>query len=209
MKSQCLPFQQIPHTSRLFLDYLAFSPDVQQFYPRSPRFLEWAADEVSRLQYPSQRRQQVANLLERQNRAWSASASALENISKFRAGACAVVTGQQVGLFGGPMFSIYKALSAVKLAEEARKLGVNCVPIFWLATEDHDIAEVNQANLPIGDGHLEHLSSPTHARPDAAVGSVAFGQEISAVVDRAAELLGQTEVTALLSEAFQSLEIDV
>ena len=55
-----------------------------------------------------------------------------------------MVTGQQVGLFGGPLFSIFKALTAVKLADQATRSGVDCVPVFWLATEDHDLAEVNQ-----------------------------------------------------------------
>jgi len=62
-----------------------------------------------------------------------------------RPGTVAVVTGQQVGLFGGPVYSIYKALTAVKLAEALTARGIEAVPIFWLATEDHDFAEVNQA----------------------------------------------------------------
>ena len=144
MKSNCYPFREIPHTSKLFLDYLDFSPTVQPFYSRSPRFLEWAEDERTRIQYPAERRNRVASILERQNRNWAVSETTLKNIDRLRSGACAIVTGQQVGLFGGPVFSIYKALSAVKLAEEARKLGIDCVPIFWLATEDHDLEEVNQ-----------------------------------------------------------------
>ena len=146
MKSHCFPFRQVPHTSKLFLDYLDFSPAVQPFYSRSPRFLEWALDESSRIQYPADRRKQVATILERQNRAWGASATTLQNISRLRSGACAIVTGQQVGLFGGPVFSIYKALNAVKLAEESRKLGIDAVPIFWLATEDHDFEEIGRAS---------------------------------------------------------------
>ena len=96
------------------------------------------------MSYPPERRKQVAEILRRQNQDFGASARTLENISAFANGALALVTGQQVGLFGGPAFSLYKALSAVKLTDEARKLGLNCVPVFWLATEDHDFAEVNQ-----------------------------------------------------------------
>ena len=68
MKSHCFPFRQVPHSSKLFLDYLDFSPSVQPFYPRSPRFLEWAKEESDRIQYPADRRSQVATILERQNR---------------------------------------------------------------------------------------------------------------------------------------------
>src|ERR1041385_7301808 len=144
MKSQCLPFRQIPHTTQLFMEYLDSTLKVRQFYPRSAKFLEWAKDEGKHVQYPADRRARMSDILERQNAAWGASGKTLENIQSFRRGALALVTGQQVGLFGGPVFSIYKALSAVKLANEARQLGIDCVPIFWLATEDHDVDEVNQ-----------------------------------------------------------------
>lgn len=59
-------------------------------------------------------------------------------------GTVAVVTGQQVGLFSGPSYTIYKALHAIRLAEWLTENGISAVPIFWLATEDHDFAEVSQ-----------------------------------------------------------------
>jgi bacillithiol biosynthesis cysteine-adding enzyme BshC len=206
MNSQCLPFRQIPHTTRLFLDYLDFTPAVQQFYSRPPRFLEWATDEVSRIQYPANRREQVAKILDRQNCNWGASSQTIENIARFRAGACAVVTGQQVGLFGGPVFSIYKALTAVKLAQEAQALGIDCVPIFWLATEDHDLDEVNQVRIPAHEGHLEQIVSATQAGKDAPVGTITFGPEISDTISHAATLLGESETTKLLAETYRPRE---
>ncbi len=203
MKAQCLPFRQVPHTTRLFLDYLDFTPSAQQFYPRPPFFPAWAVDESSRVNCPVERRRRVAEILDRQNRAWGASPKTLDNIARFREGSLAVVTGQQVGLFGGPVFSIYKALTAVKLAEEARELGLNCVPVFWLATEDHDLDEVNQVDLLAPDGHLERLSSPTHGDKDLPVGGVTFGKEISEVVARAEGLLGESEAAKLLAECYR------
>src|SRR5436190_4198369 len=164
MNSHCLPFRQIPHTTQLFLDYLDFIPKVQQFYSRSPRFVEWAQDETARIKYPGDRRARVTEILERQNKSWGASSATLENIQRFRSGACALVTGQQVGLFGGPTFSVYKALSAVGMAREAERLGISCVPVFWLATEDHDLEEVNQAHLHNADGSLYALGSATQAK---------------------------------------------
>src|SRR4029077_11440235 len=119
VKSHCLPFSQIPHTTRLFLDFLSYSPKVQLFYHRSPRFKDWAKDETLNLRYDQTRRARVADILERQNRNWRASNRTLENIGRLRAGASAIVTGKQVALFGGPLFSIFKALTAVKLADEA------------------------------------------------------------------------------------------
>ncbi len=203
MKSQCLPFGQIPHTTRLFLDFLSYSPKVHPFYPHTPRFTEWITDETANLRYERARRARVANILERQNKNWAASAQTLENIGRFRSGASAIVTGQQVALFGGPLFSIFKALTAVKLANEATRAGVEAVPIFWLAATDHDLAEANQVAMPGPDGSLQRLTVPTHAVPDAPVGMITFGPEIEPVVETAAAILGDSEVTSFLRDAYR------
>jgi bacillithiol biosynthesis cysteine-adding enzyme BshC len=203
MKSQCLPFQQIPHTTRLFLDYLSYTPSVRSFYPRSPIFSEWVKDESQRVVYDAARRGKVSKILERQNRAWGASPKTLANIERFKRGALAAVTGQQVGLFGGPLFSIFKALTAVKLAEQATAAGVDCVPVFWLATEDHDLAEVNHVALLSEHGLPERLAVESHGVADAPVGTVKFGPEIEPVVERAAALLGDSEVTTWLRQAYR------
>ena len=203
MTAQCLPFRRIPHSTRLFLDYLDRAPAVQPFYPRSAKFLSWAVDESARVNYPAARRKQMAEILERQNKSWGASAKTLENIARFRDGALAVVTGQQVGLFGGPVFSIYKALTAVKLAQEAGKFGLNCVPVFWLATEDHDLDEVNEGGILSPDGRLDRFSALTRGDKDLPVGGVTFGKDISEVVARAAGLLGESEAAMLLAECYR------
>jgi bacillithiol synthase len=203
MKSQCLPFTQIPHTTRLFLDYLSYTPSVRGFYPRSPMFSEWVKDESGRVVYDAARRAKVSEILERQNRAWGASPKTLANIERLRRGAVAAVTGQQVGIFGGPLFSIFKALTAVKLAEEATAAGVDCVPVFWLATEDHDLAEVNHIALASEHGTPELLAVESHGVADAPVGAVKFGTEIEAIVERAATLLGDSEVATWLREAYR------
>jgi bacillithiol synthase len=203
MKSQCLPFTQIPHTTRLFLDYLSYTPSVHGFYPRSPIFSEWVTDESPRVVYDAERRSKVSEILDRQNRAWGASPKTLANIERFRRGALAAVTGQQVGLFGGPLFSIFKALTAVKLAEQATAAGVDCVPVFWLATEDHDLAEVNHVALLAEHGLPERLVVESHGVTDAPVGAVKFGPEIDPVVERAAGLFGDSEVTNWLRQAYR------
>ena len=203
MKAHCLQFSQIPHTTRLFNDLLAYSPNIRPFYPRSPLFHEWMKEEAATISYDESRRQRIAAILERQNSSWNASPKTLANIDRLRHGAAAVVTGQQVGLFGGPMFAIYKALTAVKLADEACSAGVNAVPIFWLATYDHDLAEVNNISLPGSDGALQVLATSRHDVPGAPVGSVHFGDEITPLVDQALVLLGETEVAQFLRESYR------
>jgi bacillithiol synthase len=203
VKSQCLPFRQIPHATRLFTDFLSYSPQVQPFYPRSPRFTDWAKDETANIRYDSARRQRVADILDRQNRDWGASPKTLENISRLRADASAVVTGQQVVLFGGPLFAIFKALTAVKLANEATSAGLNAVPIFWLASTDHDLAEADHVSLLGTDGALQTLKATTRGVPDAPVGTITFGPEIEAVVAAASAILGDSDVVAMLREAYR------
>lgn len=203
MKAHCLPFSQIPHTTRLFTDLLAYSSNIQPFYPRSPIFHEWMKTESEQVSYDSSRRQEVASILERQNQSWNASAKTLANIDRLRNGAFAVVTGQQVGLFGGPMFAIYKALTAVKLAEEATAAGIEAVPVFWLATYDHDLAEVNHVALPSADGAMQVLSTPSHGVAGAQVGVVHFGDEINPVVEQAVALLGETEAAQCIRDCYR------
>ena len=206
MKAHCLPFSQIPHTTRLFTDFLAYSEQVQSFYPRSPQFCEWLNEEAGAISYESSRRERVSAILERQNKSWNASAKTLANLQRLRNGASAVVTGQQVGLFGGPMFAIYKALTAVKLAEEATAAGVDAVPVFWLATYDHDLAEVNHVTIPGADGALQLLTTSSHDVPGAQVSAVRFGDEITPVVDQAVALLGDNEASNFLRESYQGGE---
>jgi len=202
MKTECIPFDRLPHTSKLFDDFLAGK--AQQFYPRSIRFSEWAADQAQQINFDGIRRKAIADVLQSQNAGWNASPQTLENIARFKNGASAVVTGQQVALFGGPLFSLLKAITAIKLAEEARQKGVDAVPIFWLATEDHDFVEVNHADLlgkektslhriEVGAGGIE--GAPVSARP--------LTKDIEAAVSSVAELLGESEVTDLLRRFYR------
>ena len=203
MKTQCLPFTQIPHTTRLFLDYLSYAPTVREFYPRSPLFSEWVKEEAASVRYDDARRQRVSEVLEVQNRNWQAGPKTLANIERLKRGALTAVTGQQVGLFGGPLFAIFKALSAVKLADQATAAGVDCVPIFWLATEDHDLAEINHVALISESGVPERLAIESHSIEDAPVGTIRLGPEIDPVVARAVALLGETEVSTWLRESYR------
>jgi bacillithiol biosynthesis cysteine-adding enzyme BshC len=203
VKSECLPFSQIPHTTKLFADFLSEHATVQPFYPRSPFFNQWMKDEVTAIRYDPARRERVAAVLLRQNESWGASAKTLDNIRRLRAGAATVVTGQQVGLFGGPLFSIFKALTAVKLADVASQGRIECVPVFWLATEDHDLEEVSHISLPGPDASLQRIASATQSLPNAPVGTIKFGDEINAAVDAAAALLGDSEAISSLRGCYR------
>ncbi len=203
MKSQCLPFAQIPHSTRLFTDFLSYSPKVHPFYPHSPHFTEWLKEETSALQYDPSRRERVSAILERQNKSWEASPQTFANIARLRGGAAAIVTGQQVGLFGGPMFAIYKALTTVKMCEQAASAGIDAVPVFWLATYDHDLAEVNHVSMPGPDGLLRTLTTSSHGIAGAPVSEVRLGEEILPLMEEAAGLLGDSEAAQFLRESYR------
>jgi bacillithiol synthase len=203
VKSECLPFSAIPHVSRLFTDFLYDYPRVRSFYRRSPYITEWLREEAAAISYPANRRQAVCQILTRQNESWGASAQTLANIARLRSGAAAIVTGQQVGLFGGPLFSVYKALTAIKLAQVATEMGIDGVPVFWLATEDHDLAEVNRVSIPGPEGSLETLTASIAGQPDAPVGMLRFDAQIRTLLEQAATWLGETSVSQALRDSYR------
>jgi len=192
----------MPHATALFSAYLHDFPRVAAFYPRSRFPLTWLKEEAQAIRYPAERRARVAAILENQNRALNSGPQTFANLQRFRDGACVAVTGQQVSLFGGPLFSILKALTAVRIAERATAEGVDCVPVFWLATEDHDLAEVNHVTLAGGEDLLRRLEAGTHGIADAPVGEIRFGEEIEPLVAQAAELSGP-EMADVLRAAYR------
>ena len=149
MSETCIPFSAIPHSSKLFLDYLYHPEKVSRFYPR-PANQSWLLEQAKRLAPDTSRSRQVADVLQRQNELFGAGESTLRAIESLRSGAKAIVTGQQVGLFGGPLYSVLKAASVLNAAEQLNKAGVPAVAVFWLATEDHDLDEIKHALLPDG-----------------------------------------------------------
>src|SRR5260370_9287416 len=79
----------------------------------------------------------------------------------------AVTTGQQPGLFTGPLYTIHKALSAIALAQRLeRERRVPVVPVFWVAGDDHDFVEANPTAFLNSAGGLTRIGRP--ARPPAA-----------------------------------------
>jgi len=201
----CISFDAIPHTTHIFSDFLSDAPQIRKFYPTPPDAQHIAAFAKS-VERDRERQARVADVLERQNRAWAASAQTLRNIERLRNGAFAVVTGQQVGLFGGPLLALLKAASALALAKQVEELGVECVPIFWLASEDHDLAEVNQALLLSSDFDRVPFTAPTHGIEGAPVATLRFAEGTNDLVAKAAELLGESAAADSLRESYREGE---
>lgn len=137
MEERSIPYTDLPGASKLFSDFLSDFDKVRDLYAFSPRKSASYASAAAALHYPLERRAALVDALRKQN-GESPSLALLA-----RPGTCVVATGQQVGLFTGPAYTIYKALTAVKLARRLTEQGIPAVPVFWLATEDHDFNEVN------------------------------------------------------------------
>jgi bacillithiol biosynthesis cysteine-adding enzyme BshC len=177
----------LPGTTRLYSTFLSDFANVSEFYRHPPnvRGIEAAAREVH---IEDSIRHAVVDVLRKQNEVFGGDTATSRNLDRLRDGAVAVVTGQQVGLFGGPAYSVYKALTAVHVAQELTSRGVNAVPIFWLATEDHDLAEVNHCFVPKRGG-FERLELATTGIPDRRVGDVRLGDEVLGLSAQVAALL--------------------
>ena len=208
---ETIPFDQIPQQTRLFLDYLKDPVALRRFYPEAVSFHYEVSDRRERvLANYSADRGEVCDALERMNLGWSVSEKTLANVRLLREADCiAVVSGQQVGLFTGPLYTIYKALSAVKLAECMSQRGIKAVPVFWMATEDHDFPEVASAEFINRDCALSSVSASSELHPEGLpVGRVKLDDSLQSLIRDLMSALPQTEFSdsleKLLRDAYQT-----
>ncbi len=202
MSTECFPITVLPHMTQIYRDYLAMGESggdaaVRRWFGAEPFGGKWIGKGV-----PVKPAAKLADLLEQQAIEFGSSDAAKANIAKLRAGARVVVTGQQVVLFGGPLLTILKAATAVARAKEATAAtGVEHVPVFWLATEDHDLEEVDQVSL-LTKTSVETLRAGLKVLPGVPTGGVVPGPELDAVLERATELLEFTPVSEWLRECY-------
>ena len=192
-----LRFTDIPRTSRLFNDFLYDYPKVARFYTDFGRTVAPLKDHAQQVGAQSFDRQRVPDALERINRAAGSSDLTFKHIEMLRhPGSVAIVTGQQSGLFTGPLYTIHKALTVIKLAACLREQGVEAVPVFWIASEDHDYEEVNHLKVLDREGQLKTIRYEAGDLPkDAPVGRVVLCDGITKTIDEFMTLLPPSEFT--------------
>ncbi|MEK6397892.1 MAG: bacillithiol biosynthesis cysteine-adding enzyme BshC [Terriglobus sp.] len=203
MNLECYPITVLPHLSRLFVDYTELRPAapdaaVRRFFAASPFDERWMQGRTGRVQPECD---VLVDALTEQAEGFGCSDTTFANLEKLRNGAKVVVTGQQVGLLGGPLLTLMKAATAIRKAQIASERGVPHVPVFWMATEDHDLDEVNQAALLTKHG-VETLRSTFPQHKQQPVGDLVLGPQIEAVVERAEELLAYAPITELLRSSY-------
>ena len=165
MEPSCVRHDAIPGTSRLFSNYIYNFDEVSRFYPAGPPTPAQVLSLAQNFSFPDQERAAIVAALTKQN----SDSEALQKLAK--PGTVAVVTGQQVGLFSGPAYTVFKALTAVKLAEYLETNGIPAVPVFWLATEDHDLAEVDHTWVFNEKGTPSRISASALAATGGPVGT--------------------------------------
>ncbi len=166
MDYSCIRQTALPNTTKLFAD-LTYQPDrVRSFYPYVPLEPDSFRKAAAQIHFSDAKRSALVTALQSQN-----PGNPLLSILA-KPGTVAVVTGQQVGLFSGPAYTIYKALTAIRLAEQLTRDGIPAVPMFWLATEDHDFHEVNEAWISDPARRPVRLQAGASPEPDQPVGGV-------------------------------------
>jgi bacillithiol biosynthesis cysteine-adding enzyme BshC len=146
--SEEIQFRAIPGFSKLFLDYVEVRGPARAYFAVAPELeslvgLGPALSASSRASVT-----ELVAVLRRRNASFGMAPAVARNLERLATpGTIAVVSGQQLGLFGGPLYTIYKALTAVRLAERLTECGIEAVPVFWMEGEDHDLAEVTHLTL--------------------------------------------------------------
>ena len=207
MECHCISPTELPHQTLLYSTYLSNFSRVSEFYAHPPDLngISLAAKEMH---LEGSTRHGVVDALRKQNAAFGGDAETNRNLDKLANGAFAVVTGQQVGLLGGPAFSVYKALTAIRMAKELTANGKDAVPVFWLATEDHDLVEVDHCFFGSRAG-LERFELSSPGAEGRRVGEILLGDSVREIASRAIAMLegaASEDVAKWITESYRPEE---
>ena len=188
--------------------FLGNFESVRPFYvhdPRDPDIWPRMIENVRSRTSPPPRKA-LSRLLEAQNSRYGADETVLENARSIADEDTFVVsTGQQTGLFTGPLYTIYKAVTAVKLARRvSEETGVRAVPVFWMAADDHDFAEINHVHVcrPDGDAFRFELG-PDDPNDRRSASDRKLGAGIVPLLDRFEDALPDSEHSSAVIEALR------
>ncbi|WP_250434084.1 bacillithiol biosynthesis cysteine-adding enzyme BshC [Hanstruepera flava] len=179
MPTNSVPFRETHYFSNLICDYLDEKPEWQPFYNRFPKIENFKAQiEEKRKTCSPQTRKSLVKSLNEQYKNVEASKLTFQNINALQNETTfTVTTGHQLNLFTGPLYFFYKIVSTINLCKELKAAypEFNFVPIYWMATEDHDFEEINFFNFnnekiqwikdasgAVGELHLSDIENVFH-----------------------------------------------
>ena len=145
MDCQYLPLTQTGQFSSLFLDYISQKESLTPFYNRFPDIAAFGG-QLADKQFDESKRQILVDALQRQ---YQAIDTKPDLAILLQPNTFTVTTGHQLNIFSGPLYIIYKLITTIKLARKLKETypTYNFVPLYWMATEDHDFAEINHFSL--------------------------------------------------------------
>ncbi|MGA1226462.1 MAG: bacillithiol biosynthesis cysteine-adding enzyme BshC [Tamlana sp.] len=151
MSQNTIPFFKTGYFSKLICDYLQEKTHLKPFYNNFPKLENFKAQiKEKELFFNSSNRTVLVETLKRQYKNIEASTLTLQNIDSLASkNTFTITTGHQLNLFTGPLYFLYKIVSAINLSKELKSKysDYNFVPVYWMATEDHDLEEINYFNL--------------------------------------------------------------
>jgi bacillithiol biosynthesis cysteine-adding enzyme BshC len=177
-----IPIENLPKISSLAYDYIYDYDKVREFFAGDFRDEKAYTLQAEKVQSRNYKRKELAAILEESNTSYGCGTKTVGNIKQILEDkTCTVVTGQQVGLFSGPLYTIYKALTAIRLAESLGEMGLgNFVPVFWMASDDHDFEEIDHITLLNRESEIVDIKYPWHSiRPKKPVSNIMLTTEIS------------------------------
>lgn len=151
MKVHHIPFQKTGYFSSLITDYISRNTELDQFYTNFPDLEGFKNQiEIKEKSFKSETRNILKKALEKQYNSFNCSELTTENINLLsQNNTLTIVTGHQLNIFTGPLYFIYKIVSTINLTKQLAKEfpTYNFVPVYWMATEDHDFEEINYFNF--------------------------------------------------------------
>lgn len=151
MPMECIPYRDTNYFSNLICDYVEGKPQLKPFYNRFPT-LENYRDQIAekKASFPTKNRNVLVDVLRSQYQNLKPSEATQQHINLLKSDTTfTITTGHQLNLFTGPLYFLYKIISTINLAKELKNTypDFNFVPIYWMATEDHDFEEINYFNF--------------------------------------------------------------
>ena len=150
MKYECIDLAKTGFFSSLFIDYLSGKPELSEFYQNKPDLDSFGAQIDLKKCFSEEFRSTLHQALENQYQGFEISSAVKDNISSIQnSKTFTVTTGHQLNLFTGPLYFVYKLVSTINLAKKLSEQypEYHFVPVYWMASEDHDFAEINHFNL--------------------------------------------------------------
>lgn len=196
-----IDFSQIPGMSQLFVDYVNNFEKVKNYYEtnfRDENTYEEIFSKISNENGPK-----LYDIIKNQYKNQKFSEKTKSNIELIKnENTIAVITGQQLGLMGGPLYTIYKIFTAVKLSEYLNEKfkKYNFIPVFWMAGDDHDFEEISNVKLLNNDNEIQTILYNEEIQKEENLGSVGSLKFTEALIEFKQKIFSFLRDTEFISE---------